>query len=105
MKRLFLAAPLLLVAACAPKSAPNTLDDRMVGTFNWMCTGDVPATVVFHADSMLADLTLKGETIQLHRQSTTRGFIYQFGATQINGSAQRMQISSPQFGNLDCRPN
>ena len=72
MNRFLLLAPLLL-AACAPKSAPNTLDGRMMGTFNWTCAGGVPATVVFHEDQKLADLTIKGETIQLHRQPTNRG--------------------------------
>ena len=105
MNRFLLLAPLLILAACAPKSAPNSLDGRMMGTFNWMCSGNVPATVVFHEDQKLADLSIKGETIQLHRQPTTRGWIYQFGSTQISGSENRMQISSPQFGNLDCRPN
>lgn len=104
MNRFLLLAPLLL-AACAPKSAPNTLDGRMMGTFNWMCTGGIPATVVFHEDQKLADLSIKGETVQLHRMPTSRGWIYQFGSTQISGSENRMQISSPQFGNLDCRPN
>ena len=39
---------LAALAACAPKSPPNTLDARMSGTFNWMCAGGTPATVTFH---------------------------------------------------------
>lgn len=96
---------LAALAACAPKSPPNTLDARMSGTFNWMCAGGTPATVTFHDDAKLADLTIEGQTIQLLRMPTSRGWLYQFGSTQISGSPDRMQISSQQHGNLDCRPN
>ena len=93
------------LAACAPQSPSNTLDARMAGTFNWMCGGSTPATVTFHPDAKLADLTINGQTTQLLRMPTSRGWLYQFGATQISGGPERMQISSPEHGNLDCRPN
>lgn len=104
MKQVSLCLLLVVVVACAPQSPPNTLDARMAGTFNWICGANTPATVNFRSDAKVADLTINGQTTELLRMPTSRGWIYQFGSTQISGSENRMQINSPELGTMDCRP-